>query len=158
MVEMDVEIIRQRQLRLLSIHRHAVDLGEFTKRMLARDHEIAEQMWIGRCARLHVDEEAIKRFGLFRRRQQVDVIARRDRIGLGRRENMFVADHQRRLRPGRDQSTPKVKAFRADGIADELLLELAGQIQLDTARPALGPRQRHVQAPGGRRQGPSLQQ
>ncbi len=145
MIEMNVEIIRQRQLRLRFIHRHAVDLGQFAERVLAGDHEVAEQMRIGRRARRHVDKEAIQRLGLFRRRQQIDVIAGRDRIGLGGRENMLVADHQRRLRPGRDQAAPEIQAFRADGVADQLLLELAGQIELDPPRSAIGARQRHMQ-------------
>ena len=115
-------------------------------------------MRIGRRARGHVDKEAIQRLGLFRRRQQVDVVAGRDRIGLDGRQNPLVADHQRRLRPGRNQATPEIQALGPHGIADQLLLELAGQIELDTPRPALGARQRHMQASCRRRQRPALQQ
>ena len=115
-------------------------------------------MRIGRRARRHVDKEAIQRLGLFRRRQQIDVVAGGDRIGLGRRQDMLVADHQRRLRPGRNQAAPEIQAFRADRIADQLLLELAGQIELDAPRPAIGARQRHMQPPRRGGQRPALQQ
>ena len=96
--------------------------------------------------------------GLFRRRQQIDVVAGRDRIGLGGRQDLLVADHQRRLRPGWNEAAAEIQAFRADGIADQLLLELAGQIELDAARGAIGARQRDMKPPGGCAQCPALQQ
>ena len=86
------------------------------------------------------------------------IIARANRIGLGRRENVLVADHQRRLRPGRNEATPEIQAFRPDRIADQLLLELARQIQLDAPWAAIRPRQRDMEPPGGGGQRPALQQ
>ncbi len=155
---MNVEIISQRQPGLLLVHLHAVDLGQFAERVLAGHHKIAEQMRVGRRARRHVYKEAIQRLGLFRRRQQIDVIAGRDRIGLGGREDALVADHQGRLRPGRDQPAPEIQAFRTHGIADQLLLELARQIQFDAPRAAIGARQCDVKPPCRGRQRPALQQ
>ena len=115
-------------------------------------------MRIGRRARRHVDKEPIQRLRLFRRRQQIDVVAGRDRIGLSGRQDLLVADHQRRLRPGWNEAAPEIQAFRAHGIADQLLLELAGQIELDAARRAIGARQRDMKPSGGCAQGPALQQ
>src|ERR1700723_2382826 len=126
--------------------------------MLAGYHEVAEQVRIWRRTRLHVDKEAIQRFGLFRRRQQIEIVARTYWIGLGGRENALVADHQRRLRPGRNEATPEIQAFRPDRIANQLLLELARQIQLDAPWAAVRPRQCDVEPPGGGGQRPALQQ
>ena len=126
--------------------------------MLAGDREIAEQMRIGRGARHHVDKEAIQRLGLFRRRQQIDVVAGRNRIGLGGREDVLVADHQGRLRPGRYQPAPEIQAFGAHRIADQLLFELTRQIKLDAAGTAVGTRQRDMEPPRRGCQGPALQQ
>ena len=58
--------------------------------------------------RRHVDEEAVERLGLLRRRQQVDVVARHDRLGLGRRQDLLVANDQRRLRPRRNEAAPEI--------------------------------------------------
>ncbi len=158
MIEMNVEIIGQRQFYLLLVHPHAINLGKFAKRVLARDHEVAEQMRIGRRARQHVDKKTIQRFGFFRRRQQVDIVAGENRIGLSGREDVLIADHQRRLRPRWNEATPEIQALRTDRIADQLLLELAGQIKLDTPRSAIRTRQRHMQPPRRRGQRPALQQ
>src|SRR5439155_2701470 len=98
------------------------------------------------------------RLGLFRRRQQIEVVAGRDRIGLDRREDPLIADYQRRLRPGWQQATAKVEALRPHRVADQLLFELARQIELDAPRTAVDARQRHVQPPRRRRQRPALQQ
>src|SRR6202165_721418 len=100
MIEMNVEIIGQRQLRLLAIHGHAIGRSQVAKRDLAGNDEIPEQMRVGRRARQRVDQNAIQRFALFRRRQQVDVVAGETRIGFSGRKNVLVADHQSRLRPG----------------------------------------------------------
>ena len=43
-------------------------------------------------------------------------------------------------------------------VADQLLLELAWQIQFDAARAAIGARQRHMQTARGHAQRPALQQ
>ena len=158
MIEMDVEIIGEGKTGIFGVGGDGIGIGDVAERDLAGDDEIAEQMRIGRQTRLHVDKEAVQRFGLFRRRQQVDVIAGCNRIGLGGRKNALIADHQRRLRPGRHEAAPEEQALRPHGIADQLLLELAGQIQLDAPRPAIGPRQRHMQPPRRRRQRPALQQ
>src|SRR5690349_10646439 len=64
MVEMNVEIVSQRQLGLLFSGGYAVDLGQFAERVLARHHEIAEQMRIGCRTRRHVDKEAVERLRL----------------------------------------------------------------------------------------------
>ena len=81
-VKVDVEIIRQRQPLLAGIDLDAVDSGELEQRVLAGHGEIAKQMRIGRRTRLHVDEEAIERLCALRWRQEIDVIARRDRVGF----------------------------------------------------------------------------
>ena len=99
MIEMNIEVIGERKVRLRRIDLHAIDFRKVVQLDLARNHEVAQQMRIRRRARQHVDEEAVERFGLLGRRQQIDIVAGGDRFGFGRRQNFLVADHQRRLRP-----------------------------------------------------------
>ncbi len=158
MIEMNVEIIGQRQLRLLCIHGHAIGRSDVAERDLTGDDEIPEQMRIGRRARQHVDKKTIQRFGFLRRRQQIDVVAGGDRIGLGGREDVLIADHQRRLRPRWNKPAPEIQAFRTNRIADQLLFELTRQIKLDAPWTAIRARQRHMQPPCRSGQRPALQQ
>jgi len=61
MIEMDVEIISQRQSRLLRIDGNAVDRSKIAKSRFTRHHEVAEQMRIRCRAGWHIDKEAIQR-------------------------------------------------------------------------------------------------
>ena len=65
----------------------------------AGDEEIAEQAQVRRRRRRHVDEEAIERLGLFRRREEIGVVAFADAVRLGGGEDMLSAHDQHQFRP-----------------------------------------------------------
>ncbi len=75
-------------------HLQSVDVGQRAERRGAGDEEVAEQFRIRRARRRHVHEEAVERLRLFRRRQEIDVIADAHRLGFRRRQYLFLADHQ----------------------------------------------------------------
>src|SRR5262249_8652689 len=104
------EVIGERHLGGVRRNRQPVDVGQRTERDVAGHEEIAEQARIGRGRRRHVDEEAVERLRLLRRRQDVDIVARPHRLGLQRAQDLLLAHHQRRPRPGRQQAALEIGA------------------------------------------------
>ena len=89
-------------------------------------------MRIGRDRRRHVDEEAIERLRLLGRRQQIKIVALAHRLGLGRRQDVLVAHHQGRPRPGRHAAAAADRGCwrRADSRRSP-----ARAVRADRARP-----------------------
>ncbi len=67
---MFAEIIGERCLGMIGGNLEAVDFRQRTERRRARHEEIAEQPRIGRGRRRHLDEKAVKRLRLLRRRRK----------------------------------------------------------------------------------------
>ena len=152
------DVIGERHLGGLRRDRETVDLRQRAERDVAPHEEIAEQARIGRRRRRHVDEEAVERLRLLGRRQQIEVVALAHAFGLARHQDALVAHDQGRPRPRRQQAAPQIGAVGGDRIADDFLLELTRQIELDPPRQRILARKRNVEPPRRPGDGPTLDQ
>src|SRR6266850_752281 len=85
------EMVGQRNALLRLCNRQPVDVGKLAERMLAGDEEIAEQQRVWPRRWRHVDKEAVERLRLLRRRQEIDIVTRAHRLGLGWAQDLLVA-------------------------------------------------------------------
>jgi hypothetical protein len=70
----------------------------------------------------------------------------------------LIPHDQRRARPGWQQPAPQIGAVGRNRIADDLLFELARQIELDAPRHVIVARKRDMQAPRSPPNAPALDQ
>ena len=150
------EIVGERRVIFIGRDLEPIDFCERAQGRTARDEEIAQQPRIGRDRRRHVDKETVERLRLLGRRQQIEMIAFPDRAGFLAAQHLLVAHDQHWFRPRRHQMAAQVGIVASDAVADELLRKLARQIEFNPAWGRVVMRERDVQPPGGRRNGPAL--
>ena len=152
-VEMDVEIIGQRQrLPRRSARRRRRSPARSPSVVSPGHDEVAEQMRIGRGSRA----ACRRRSGRAPRPFPAAPADRRSRRRATGSASSGVRMRSSRITSvGFDQDgiSPRrrYRLFGAHRIADQLLFELAGQVELDAARAAVGARQRDVQLARRRR-------